>query len=467
MTELALPTVGSDNNTWGTKLNSWLEANKIYLSVEAFGATGDGTTDDTAAIQAAIDACPVGGTVLLPTGVYKLTSALSFTQDATLMGAGLGGVIGTAAESSNGSGPLTAPYLNCSVLMPSTAGQNCIEITGAGIRVNLRYFGIKFAPGIMFVDTGHGVYCANPDVVTVGHDLSTYSAVWESVTVFGHDGDHYGFYIVNPLMGTYTHLRSFGGGCIYMEGEHDDCVTGNTVIIHPYCWTFCGGTADCYTLKAQRTGLNLLTVIRPQAIIQTNVPGPFSGLGITAATIAQYMWRHIGSTSILSRISIYDPDLEANAAFPVDFGGDGASVMVRPGGIILGPSVSTYTFATERQGLDIDTGDGTTVTAGSGAGVASGGTASLPYGARDRGVRLRIVTGTSPAGAGNLICHVTFGVPSYRDFVIIQATDTTAAAALGAFTYGLDTTGFDVYAQAAMAPSTTYDFFFHAQKAYA
>jgi hypothetical protein len=52
------------------------------VSVQDFGAIGDGTTDDTAAIQAAINALSaagVGGTVLLPAGAYKITQNLSIT----------------------------------------------------------------------------------------------------------------------------------------------------------------------------------------------------------------------------------------------------------------------------------------------------------------------------------------------------------------------------------------------------
>jgi len=52
------------------------------VSVQDFGAVGDGTTDDTLAIQAAIDALSqagVGGTVLLPAGTYKITENLDIT----------------------------------------------------------------------------------------------------------------------------------------------------------------------------------------------------------------------------------------------------------------------------------------------------------------------------------------------------------------------------------------------------
>ncbi|MGW8177600.1 MAG: glycosyl hydrolase family 28-related protein, partial [bacterium] len=56
----------------------------------AYGAEGDGSTDDTAAIQAAIDAATAasGGIIFFPPGTYLITDTLDVDDELVLMGAG-------------------------------------------------------------------------------------------------------------------------------------------------------------------------------------------------------------------------------------------------------------------------------------------------------------------------------------------------------------------------------------------
>jgi hypothetical protein len=56
----------------------------INPKTPAYKAVGDGVTDDTAAIQAAINDCPQGGTVYLPRGVYGTTAPLTVPPGVTL-----------------------------------------------------------------------------------------------------------------------------------------------------------------------------------------------------------------------------------------------------------------------------------------------------------------------------------------------------------------------------------------------
>lgn len=57
-------------------------------AVTDYGARGDGVADDTAAIQNAIDACPVGQVVYVPSGNYRLNGRLRLSKGVVLRGAG-------------------------------------------------------------------------------------------------------------------------------------------------------------------------------------------------------------------------------------------------------------------------------------------------------------------------------------------------------------------------------------------
>lgn len=56
------------------------------LNANSYGAVGDGVTDSTTALQAALDACPQGGEVFLPMGTFIITAPLLLKRNRTLRG---------------------------------------------------------------------------------------------------------------------------------------------------------------------------------------------------------------------------------------------------------------------------------------------------------------------------------------------------------------------------------------------
>lgn len=59
-----------------------LKQNKFIINVKDYGATGNGTTDDTAAINSAFAALPAsGGVLFFPNGIYHSVTGYTFTGD--------------------------------------------------------------------------------------------------------------------------------------------------------------------------------------------------------------------------------------------------------------------------------------------------------------------------------------------------------------------------------------------------
>ena len=71
----------------------------LAFNVKDYGATGDGTTDDTTAIQATLDACNTagGGVVFLPRGTYKCTATLNPAANVSMVGTGALSIIDVSA----------------------------------------------------------------------------------------------------------------------------------------------------------------------------------------------------------------------------------------------------------------------------------------------------------------------------------------------------------------------------------
>lgn len=109
-----------------------------YDAKTAFGAVGDGTTDDTAALQSGIDTIKSvhgGGALYLPNGTYRITAALGLPSGVTLQGQSRTGVTllydasgGVSAVTTKTDGA-TAGKVGVANLSIAIAGANYPDIT--------------------------------------------------------------------------------------------------------------------------------------------------------------------------------------------------------------------------------------------------------------------------------------------------------------------------------------------------
>ena len=99
-----------------------VEGGKRGLYVTDFGAKGDGSTDDTEAFERALDSAFISGSkIIVPSGIYRLTSTLIIKDGISLIGEGMG------------SDPLQTPY-NGSLLRYEGEGF-AIKIIGHNVQL--------------------------------------------------------------------------------------------------------------------------------------------------------------------------------------------------------------------------------------------------------------------------------------------------------------------------------------------
>src|SRR5579872_4770601 len=107
-----------------------------FVTPQDYGATGNGTTDDTAAVQAAITAVASGGSnptgvLLFPQGTYKISSALTLGSYIELRGMGSGvSVINQVTTTVNGTTGIDLTNVKITGLSINGPG------SGSGIGVN-------------------------------------------------------------------------------------------------------------------------------------------------------------------------------------------------------------------------------------------------------------------------------------------------------------------------------------------
>jgi len=127
-------------------INGLLDHTSGWVNVKSYGAVGDGTTDDTAAIVAALTAAD-GGSALLPKGTYKVTSlVINITQGLSIQGYG--------ATLTNTSQTAASGGLNVPILRIKGTATTDVSIEGLSIS-GPRTTGNTTTPSGTYATTGY------------------------------------------------------------------------------------------------------------------------------------------------------------------------------------------------------------------------------------------------------------------------------------------------------------------------
>ncbi|KKS36659.1 MAG: hypothetical protein UV00_C0024G0014 [candidate division WWE3 bacterium GW2011_GWF1_42_14] len=232
-----LPSVGGDDGNWGTILNSYLAqehntdgshkkhavtdtGGQVY-NVKAFGAMGNGTTDDTTSIINTLTACASGGVVYLPPGTYLISNTINITNNnVTLMGAGAGATTIKAAAGSEGlamiivgNGTDTLAHTTIAKILFTSQNQKtanqAIKLQKAfktwiyNVRIEKQYNGI-------FAFNSTETFFRDSDI----RDTTNDAIVWENALQSGYD-----FYI-NNVVADNPEVTNTGNGISWLGGEN-------------------------------------------------------------------------------------------------------------------------------------------------------------------------------------------------------------------------------------------------------
>lgn len=300
------PSSGIPKTDFASAVQSTLDTSYPVINVQSYGAKGDGTTDDTAAIQSALNAVPsTGATVVLPAGTYIISSTLSIDKDGTVLtGVGAGSTLRVTGSALGidvikiGNGSTTRAHcavrnLHIDAASQKTGGvgilmSKCFKIWLQNLLVEKQYRSLEInnttevwlsdsdirdskEHGLLILNdmnSGYDWYISNcvfdnPDVTNTGSGIHWDGG--ETLVVNGVDLLRFttGFY-VNPTDGHESRFAFLNNMIVDTNSDNNIHIsntgTGNTIgITFTNSWS---GTATNYGVLIDQPGSGLVQGVR-------------------------------------------------------------------------------------------------------------------------------------------------------------------------------------------------------------
>ena len=276
-----------------------------YATPYDYGAAGNGSTDDTTAVQNAINGVSAtgGGTLFFPAGTYKISSALSVPNGVSLLGVGQNvSVINQTSTTANAItyNPSTLNYVSIENLSITGPGSGSgigilVEANGGATNVNSCSFQDVTIAGFgshgLELVTGVGCSLNTVNVSSVGgHGIFLSGGTGNTLTncfVTGGASTQQGFQLTNVNYTTLNGCKAFScGGGYTISGGSANAITGcgaDTIVAangqDGSGFKISGGTVhtidSCYSNvnKAKAFYATGSTVAATIESIQENAPG--------------------------------------------------------------------------------------------------------------------------------------------------------------------------------------------------
>ena len=213
------PGTGIPISDLSSSVQATLNKASFFLNVKDFGAVGNGSTDDTSAIQQTIDALPAsGGCVFIPPGTYAVSAPLTLSEGAELCGAGSGSILRVTSAALGidviriGDGVSTLSFGAVRHLKITSDGQ---KTAGSAIALNQAYrvwleaLSLEFQYRGVYIQNSTAIWLKNSDIRDTKEN---------AITIESDLGQGFEWYIDSVLCDNPT-VSNIGTGLLWDGGE--------------------------------------------------------------------------------------------------------------------------------------------------------------------------------------------------------------------------------------------------------